>query len=176
MAIADHMNREHKMIQNRINRDRKEDPIYNIGDLVLMKRPKTIGGDKLETYWTGPYPIVRREGERSFVIQKAPHREVNVHMDQLKPWIAEWDPPPGQASLRTIITPKVRTPPCSVQNIQARRRNHGEWETLIQWEGAPPRKPPGSQPPASKGQPSSSGVDTAPSTSYQPRPTNAEQP
>ena len=136
MAIADHMNREHKMIQNRINRHRKEDPIYNIGDLVLMVRPKTIGGDRLETYWTGPYPIVRREGERSFVIQKAPHREVNVHMDQLKPWIADWDPPGTGVPLRYNAT-HSEDPPCSVRQIQAHRRNHGEWEALIQWEGAP---------------------------------------
>ena len=131
MAIADHMNREHKMTQNRINRPRKEDPTYNIGDLVLVLCPRNIGGDKLDTHFTGPHPIVRREGERSFVVQKSPHRELSFHMDQLNPWIAECDPPGTGVPLKYNAT-QSEDPPCSVRQIQAHRRNHGEWDALIQ--------------------------------------------
>ena len=49
-----------------------------------MIRPKTVGGMKLRTWWRGPFRVMRRVGESSYAVRRAPSEELEVHADQLK--------------------------------------------------------------------------------------------
>ena len=87
--IAEAMRSLHAAQQKAINNKRKEGHLYQVGDKVWLLRPRGIGGDKTQSWWTGPYTIVGREGERSFVLQKTATETHNAHADQLKPWVAD---------------------------------------------------------------------------------------
>ena len=137
--IAEAMRSLHAAQQKAINNKRKEGHLYQVGDKVWLLRPRGIGGDKTQSWWTGPYPIVGREGERSFVLQKTATETHNAHADQLKPWVA--DETEGQGiPMEYRVGDPAHSLPMEVENIRTHRTTpHGQ-EFLVHWKGTSPQE------------------------------------
>ena len=89
-AIAQRMNLAHEVIARRVNGRRHKRPPYELGDWVWVRRPKPVGGVKLQTWWRGPYQVEARVGDCSYKV-RIPQKgnSLEVHADQLKPCIWE---------------------------------------------------------------------------------------
>ena len=54
--------------------------------MVLVMKPKLIGGHKTQTYWVGPTTIISRSGQNNFTIITKEGDSREVHAAQLKPY------------------------------------------------------------------------------------------
>lgn len=87
--IARKRNVANEKISAATNARRHRRPPYAIGDFVWVKRPKSVGGTKLQTWWRGPFKVTGRAGESSYMVEIPPAGQLDVHTDQLKPCIWE---------------------------------------------------------------------------------------
>ncbi len=92
--VADVINEAHRRMAETVNSRRQSRPPYHIGDWVFVRRPKKVGGTKLETWWRGPFKVLERQGEDSYVIQDSMAGPLAVHADQLK--FCVWDELSGE--------------------------------------------------------------------------------
>ena len=60
------MSEAHEKWANRINAHRKAGTPPVVGDWVWYLRPREVGGNKLQSWWLGPYKVVERVGQRSY--------------------------------------------------------------------------------------------------------------
>ena len=135
--IATTMNAMHEAQEAKINSQRKEIHKYNVGDKVWVMRPKPLGGHKIQPWWAGPYPIVGREGEQSFVLQWNDLETLRVHADQLKPWRGDEMQGSG-ISMTYRHTDPHDVLPMKVAVIRGYREGPCGLEFLIHWEGSTP--------------------------------------
>lgn len=120
--VAERRNQAHQEQADRVNAHRRVRPPYQVGDYVFLQRPKGVGGVKLETRWTGPYPVVERVGRNSYRLKVSTGMPVDAHASQLKfCWweekgehILDMSIPPREGDI-VDRHPKVRT-----------RENHAE--------------------------------------------------
>ncbi len=84
-AVAETIREELRKEEERINSTRKEVEPFSIGQWVWVYRPTAYSGVKMQTMWMGPYSILRQEGEDTYVVAVGPRRELQVHVDQIKP-------------------------------------------------------------------------------------------
>lgn len=89
MAEVDYLvalafNEAHKEMARIVNARRTSRPPYAIGDWVFVRRPKGVGGHKLQTWWRGPYKVISRKGADSYIIRESMTGPLEVHADQLK--------------------------------------------------------------------------------------------
>jgi hypothetical protein len=75
----------HRKAQESMNKKRKTRPAFLVGDQVWYLRPKGVGGNKISTWWTGPYRIHARTGASSYELETQPGKFHECHADQLKP-------------------------------------------------------------------------------------------
>ena len=54
-----------------------------------MLRPKTIGGNKLETWWLGPANVIQRVGLSNYKVIHKPGETWDEHIDSMKPYIED---------------------------------------------------------------------------------------
>jgi len=76
---------KHQKAQNALNRKRKARSPLMVGDTAWYLRPKGVGGNKISTWWTGPYRVHARTGASSYTLEIAPGTYHECHPDQLKP-------------------------------------------------------------------------------------------
>ena len=89
--VARARNEHLEKVAFQVNKRRHIATPYNVGDWVYLRKPKQIGGRKLEPWWDGPYQVHSREGLSSYKV-KIPGREpFGVHATDLKG--AETEPP-----------------------------------------------------------------------------------
>ena len=69
-------------MSKKINQHRR-DRMFRPGDLVWVKRPASVGGRGLETFWWGPVAISQQVGLDSFVVNLA-RTELTVHASQMR--------------------------------------------------------------------------------------------
>ena len=84
--VASTLNGVHAAAQLDTNRGRKARDPPKLGDKVWVLRPKGVGGNKISTWWLGPYKVVERVGQSSFKVQIRPGIFQDVHLDQIKPY------------------------------------------------------------------------------------------
>ena len=68
-TVATTLNKVHLAAQRDTNRGRTARDPSKVGDRVWVLRPKGVGGNKISTWWIGPYKLVERVGESSFKVQ-----------------------------------------------------------------------------------------------------------
>ena len=70
----------------RVNARRSAPQTYHAGDWVWVLRPRLGTSDqKVESWWVGPVPVIRRTGEASYEVELRPGTMHMVHADRLKP-------------------------------------------------------------------------------------------
>lgn len=84
IKVAKALNHFHQKVAKYMNAKRHARPPYKIGDWVFVKRPKGVGGHKLETWWRGPFEVLGRKGADSYIVRDSAHGPLEVHADQLK--------------------------------------------------------------------------------------------
>ena len=89
IKIAKALNHAHQKIAQYANLRRHARPPYKVGDWVFVRRPKGVGGHKLQTWWRGPFEVLERKGADSYVVRDSIHGPLDVHADQLK--ICVWE-------------------------------------------------------------------------------------
>ena len=134
-TVAETLNRVHAAAQGETNRGRKAREPPKVGDKVWVLRPKGVGGNKISTWWLGPYKVVQRVGQSSFQIQIRPGMIQDVHLDQIKPYVID-----EVLGIGRQITYRREEPDQStqrrVEKIRDQRVNdRGETEFLTHWEG-----------------------------------------
>ena len=95
---------------------------YGPGDHVWLYQPRVPCGKTrtLTPYWTGPYVIVKRCSEVTYVIRKLGDRKENIaHYNHIKPYTHRRPPVrPGNTQPRS---PPTCSPPTSVDKAQEDR-------------------------------------------------------
>ena len=102
--VSDFLNAKHGTIAERVNANRKEHPLFDIGEEVMYLRPPDSGG-KLDSRWLGPAKIVAKRGEHSYDVRLEPGRVVQAHVTFLKkhkPDVFSGNPTPLYFHRRTV--------------------------------------------------------------------------
>ena len=139
-VVATTLNKVHLTAQKDANRGRTARDPPKVGDRVWVLRPKGVGGNKILTWWVGPYKLVERVGESSFHLQIRPGIFQDVHLDQVKPYTVDEEWGIGRPLLPLVYrqNQEDHIPNRKVEKILARRLNdRGESEFLTHWEGTP---------------------------------------
>jgi hypothetical protein len=87
--VAQRLAKVHRTRAAAANKSRKERPKYGPGDKVWVLRPRQLGTDKMQSWWLGPCPVLRREGAESYVVEIKPGKEFPVHSQHMKPHIPD---------------------------------------------------------------------------------------
>ena len=82
--IAEKLQEAHDKVTERVNANRKARKPISEGDWVWIARPKPIGGVKLMTWWRGPYRVIERQGDASYVVKTPQGEKIPVHATQMK--------------------------------------------------------------------------------------------
>ena len=110
-----------------------------------MLRPRGSDVNKFQSWWVGPYRVVRRAGELSYQITDNQNLTREVHYDQIKIYVYEIFNPqegttlvfesPSYQALQTGLDE------WEVYTILAHRvGSMGSLEFLTRWEGSPLRR------------------------------------
>ena len=106
--VARFMSEAHEKWANRINAHRKAGTPPAVGDWVWYLRPREVGGNKLQSWWLGPYKVVERVGERSYQVRTPRGEVLDVHLDQIKP--CHWEMPESSGI-------PLQYPPCEGEEM-----------------------------------------------------------
>ena len=103
-------------------------------NLVWVLRPKTGVATKLDSWWVGPVPVLKRTGDASYEVLWKPGTPHAVHMDQFKPFVVVesinlYHFAPGY---RTEGTTQNKW---NVESILDHKVENGKILFLTQWEG-----------------------------------------
>jgi hypothetical protein len=117
-----------------------------VGERVWLKRQKVgtgTGVDKLDTYWAGPFPIIERRSDRSFLLDLG-HRQRLVSLNQIKPFLEVGvgiDPWPLHFVPTSHMDPEEEDE-FIVENIQrhAVDTRTGVLKWLVKWRGYSPEE------------------------------------
>jgi len=71
-AISERLTNQHKKTKDALNHKRKARPPFTVGDMVWYLRPKEVGGNKISTWWTGPFKVHARTGASSYTLELTP--------------------------------------------------------------------------------------------------------
>ena len=60
--VASILDAQHAHERDRINKNRRENHPFRVGQLVMLSRPKSVGGNKMKTWWWGAFlpPLAER--------------------------------------------------------------------------------------------------------------------
>jgi hypothetical protein len=134
--VASILDTLHALERDRVNKNRRDSHPFRVGQLVMLTLPKSVGGNKLKAGWRGPYYLRERKGESSFVLEYAPQHLLEVHVDQLKPYLDDLSPDEG-----IPMSYRARDPPTSspleAERILDHRPGPEGPEFLVRWKGAP---------------------------------------
>ena len=134
-TVANTLNQVHQAAQKQTNRGRVARTPPQVGDRVWVLRPKGVGGNKISTWWLGPFKITERVGQSSFRVQLRPGVFQDVHMDQIKPYVVDEVLGVGKPLAYRRVEPD-RPPSRRVEKIKACRLNdRGEFEFCTHWAG-----------------------------------------
>ena len=100
---------------------------FHVGDLVWAYKPTSLSSQsKLEAKWLGPFQVVQKLGHRSYNLQDRRGTQLQVHVDQLKPYMALGE----HAELAGFVGwDKILQ-----QVLGVREGPDGEWEYLARWQ------------------------------------------
>lgn len=138
---AKELNAAHRMEAARVNAARKTPQTYRVGDWVWVLRPRSgTSESKMDTWWTGPVPVLRRTGEASYEVEIRPGVMHMVHTDRLKPFVT------GEpvelfhfgATAKTGEEEETHVGEWNVADILDHRWVAGKPQFLTKWEGASP--------------------------------------
>ena len=135
-TLADLINESHVKEAGYFNSKLRDRRGFNVGEQVWLIRPKRVGGNKTSTWWTGPYPIVKRTGTNTYVLRTSPSESQEAHSDQLKRYQGDiiWNQ--GIPMFYSSQDPKEQLPMIPERIRDKRHTAHG-WEFLVHWKGAP---------------------------------------
>ena len=137
--VAARLNDLHSKQVARANLGRKPGRDLQVGDKVWYLRPPDAG-NKLDTKWIGPVPIVAREGEFSYVVETKPGHRVGALRKALKlhvPDVFGGDPVPLFHHQRTVPDPDAEPDEWRVEKILGHRKTAaGVEEYKTKWEGS----------------------------------------
>ena len=87
--LADKLNAAHEKLASKANSSRTKRPPYGVDSWVWLRRPKEVGGMKLQTWWKGPYRVHSWVGDASYTLWIPRTGPLEVHADQLKACVWE---------------------------------------------------------------------------------------
>ena len=139
-AVASRLNDMHAKQMARLNVSRKSSQVFQVGDIVWYLRPPDAG-NKLDSRWIGPAPIVAREGEHSYVVEPKPGHRVKAPSTALKLYIPDsfaGEPIPLYFHKRTVPDPDAEPDEWIVEDILTHRRlpDGSGYEFKTKWEGS----------------------------------------
>jgi hypothetical protein len=137
--VAKVLNELHRMKADQVNAQRRELKPLAVGSLVWYLRPRGRPGEKLETYWLGPCPVLERVGEQSYVVELEPGRRQHAHRSQLKEHREDTIGPPVKLYQYRQAREEVAVGPTewNVEKILRHRRGpRGDPVFEVLWEGA----------------------------------------
>ena len=136
--VATKLTEEHRKEAARINAARKEPLVYQPGDWVWVLRPKSgMAAAKVDTWWVGPVPLVRRTGAASYEVEIQPGVMHSVHTDRLKPFVTGDKVELFHFGPRTDAKEALELGEWKVDRILGHRFIRGKPQFLTKWEGAP---------------------------------------
>ena len=137
--VAQKLNEMHEKLAKRINKNRKDGDILQIGAKVWYRRPEG-SGDKLDSRWLGPALVKAREGARSYLIELKPGMEIKAHRSFLKGYVEDifnGQPIPLFFHQRTEIDYGAEIDEWNVGKILDHKVVGGKLKFLTTWEGHP---------------------------------------
>jgi len=82
--VSDILNALHAKNFETLNKNRKNPTPFEVGQKVWVLRPRGLSADKLQSWWVGPCPIVKRVGEMSYEVEIKPGHVISLHRSQMK--------------------------------------------------------------------------------------------
>ena len=82
--VAEMVNATHRRQADEINKRRRARPEYTPGEWVWYRRPLSITGAKLRSWWLGPFKLVERMGAQSYMLRTPQGETIEAHADQIK--------------------------------------------------------------------------------------------
>ena len=137
--VAAALNDVHHRKAEQVNQHRRELKPLAVGCLAWYLRPRGRPGEKLETYWVGPCPVLQRVGDHSYVVELEPGRHQHCHRSQLKEHMLDPLGPPVKLYQYRQAKQEVAVAPDDwlVEKILGHRRGPtGDLEFHVQWEGS----------------------------------------
>ena len=116
-----------------VNLHRRAARDFAVGDLVWLAKPKSLGGQKISTYWVGPYQISAQLGRSSFLLD-INGANYSVHEDQLKLYVGDPTNPQG-VPIRHHPSQPLACRGRRSDNIDSKECN-GSF--FVHWEGSEP--------------------------------------
>ena len=138
--VADTLREIHRSREEKENSNRRERTPFRVGDWVWMLRPKCSRESKLDTWWVGPYKVIRQVGVSSFELLITPGNHHAVHIDQIKPYLG--DILQGEPTEIIHFEPEYHvqgtgTDEWNVESILRHKvREDGQLVFLTRWENA----------------------------------------
>ena len=84
----------------------------------------------------GPAQVIKRKGENSYQVRVKPGWDLDVHVDQVKPYISDDISSKGVNFHFQIGTPQLPWESFpEIERIRAHRVVEGHWELLTHWKG-----------------------------------------
>ena len=135
-TLSDKLNEIHANQADYFNSRKRERRNFTVGEKVWLIRPKKVGGNKIRTWWTGPFPITKQVGRDVFSLQTSPTENVEVHSDQIKKFVGDEVWTTGVPMFYSNRDPHDK-PPMQVDRVRDSRQTPTGWEFLVHWKGAP---------------------------------------
>ena len=135
--VAEKLNSLHETQAKSLNKKRGELKAIPIGTLVWYRRPPGTGG-KLDGRWVGPFEVLAREGEYSYVLRTDQRKRVKAHRTYIKEY---WDdtqavPKPMFWHKRTVPLGQEEPSGFAVDKILGHQMDEeGECKFLVQKQG-----------------------------------------
>ena len=134
--LSDQLNEAHQNQADYYNSRRRDRRTFTVGEKVWLIRPKKVGGNKIKSWWTGPFPIVKQLGKDVYALQTSPNETTDAHSDQIKKFLDDEVWTTGIPMVYSHRDPRDK-PPMEVDRIRDRRQVGDSWEFLVHWKGAP---------------------------------------
>ena len=138
-VVAHNFEVVHQAVQAQVNAKRRPRAPFKEGDKVWVLRPRSVGGNKLETWWLGPAKVVQRVGASSYQVIHKPGEIWDVHMDSLKAYVEDdlmGTSVPLYFHKGTTKSTVLGDTEEEVQCIRKHRLKDGVMEFLTLWKGA----------------------------------------
>ena len=129
-------------LHKKLEKEEEKTVQYVTGQKVWVLRPRPVGADKFESWWSGPCQVLRQVGEHSYEVQVSPSDTRVCHVNQLKVHFEDalgkaW--PLYYTRDTQVDDGAVGVDDYNVEKIVSHRVDaFGEIEFLVKWEGYPP--------------------------------------